>query len=352
MLTVCKAAECETTPSQATAGERGQLHLMMRRTRTLLVLAALALGAPAALAQPMPFGAATPAAPTDARSTDARTTLANAESSKARLEAELAGLAERRTSAQEQLQGRARALYRLGRAGMLPVAGGFDAMLGHLARVGRLRRMVQSDMGAVRFLENRGQVLEVEVARATREVTAAQTQVTVDEARQQVVEAQRLQAVFAQDYMPRLPVAPIPIQAPSYGSIRVVDEPARGPTFSTLRGALPVPIVGPVQVREAVRDDGPGLEFLSAGGTQVRTVAAGRVAFSGRSGSYGRLVIIDHEQSFFTVYGGLGASHVRVGDWVGTGAIVGRVAAEVEPALFFEVRRGTRSLDARSWLGL
>lgn len=338
----------------------------MSHTRTTLLLIVLALAAPAiaqpAMPQPvmpqpvMPQATAAgapAAAPTVTSDLDlARDAVAAAQTGKARFEAELAGLAERRATAKSQLRARTRALYRLGRAGMLPVAGGFDALLGHLARVGRLRRMVESDVGAVSFLENREDVLSGEVARAATELTAAQARLTALEARQQVLEAQRLQAVFAQDYMPRLPVAPIPVQPQSYGSIRVVDEPASGPSFSSQRGNLSLPINGPVQVREAVRDDGPGLEFLSAPGTSVRAVAAGRVAFAGRHGTYGRLVIIDHEGSFFTVYGGLGGSHVRVGDWIGAGASLGDVAAAPESALFFEVRRGTRSLDARSWLGL
>ena len=81
--------------------------------------------------------------------------------------------------------------------------------------------------------------------------------------------------------------------------------------------------------------------------------ADGRVAFSQPYGAYGRMVILDHGNSFYTVYGGLGQSDVQVGDWVGMSTRVGTLAPSGPDAImFFEVRRGTKSLDARSWLGL
>jgi septal ring factor EnvC (AmiA/AmiB activator) len=85
----------------------------------------------------------------------------------------------------------------------------------------------------------------------------------------------------------------------------------------------------------------------------VRAVSAGRVAFSDRYGSYGRLVILDHGDGYYTVYGGLGAVEVRVGDDLSRQARIGSIGTDFAPAaLFFEVRKGTRTLDPRAWLGL
>jgi len=65
------------------------------------------------------------------------------------------------------------------------------------------------------------------------------------------------------------------------------------------------------------------------------------------------MVIIDHGSSFYTVYGGLGSTDVQVGDWIGMSTRIGTLdSAGTDAILFFEVRRGTRPLDARSWLGL
>jgi septal ring factor EnvC (AmiA/AmiB activator) len=110
-----------------------------------------------------------------------------------------------------------------------------------------------------------------------------------------------------------------------------------------------------VRIRVARRDesDGPGLELQAPAGTPVRAVAAGRVAFSDRYGSYGRIVILDHGDGYYTVYGGLGAVEVRVGDDLSRDARIGSVGSDFNPpSLFFEVRKGTRTLEPRSWLGL
>ncbi|MCB9637136.1 MAG: hypothetical protein H6721_33925, partial [Sandaracinus sp.] len=99
-------------------------------------------------AAPMPAVAPPAAAPAEAPSDP----VAEAESEKVRLEAEVAALAEQRAHTEESLRARARALYRLRRSGMLPVAGGFEALLGHLSRVERLERMVSRDVRSSRFL--------------------------------------------------------------------------------------------------------------------------------------------------------------------------------------------------------
>jgi septal ring factor EnvC (AmiA/AmiB activator) len=138
-----------------------------------------------------------------------------------------------------------------------------------------------------------------------------------------------------------------------YG-LRVVDAKPE-PTFARERGNLAIPVSGEFAVRDAQRDesDGPGLEFLARAGTTVRSAAAGRVAFSDIYGSYGRLVILDHGDNYYTVYGGLGNVDVRVGDDLSRSARIGTIASSrSDPSLFFEVRRGTRSLPPRGWLGL
>ena len=128
-----------------------------------------------------------------------------------------------------------------------------------------------------------------------------------------------------------------------------------GDSFSARRGSLAMPITGEVRVVDARRaeSDGPGLELQVPEGTPVRAAAAGRVAFSDHHGSYGRLVILDHGDAFYTVYGGLGAVEVRVGDDLSERARIGAVGNDTHPnALFFEVRKGTRTMPPRSWLGL
>lgn len=320
----------------------------------LLVLSlAVCLGVPAAYGQPTPAVPQTIGQRVAAIDADIARMLAEIESKsarKARVDAEIAGLGERRAAARRRLKVRARALYRLTHAGILPVSGGFEAMLGHAARVERLERMVRSDIGGLASLSQRGEALRRETAQLAQAVEEGrrflrELQTRKAALQQEQTNAQQMQATLSR------PTPAMGAAQPSYGSIRVVDEAA--PSFTSQRGNLVLPLTVRTTYRDARRDDGPGLEFLAPAGSLVRAAAEGRVAFSARYGSYGRLVILDHGDSYFTVYGGLGTALVAVGDHVGRGARIGDVGSDPSPAaLFFEVRRGTRSLDARSWLGL
>jgi len=135
--------------------------------------------------------------------------------------------------------------------------------------------------------------------------------------------------------------------------------------FRSLKGKLPFPIAGRAEIRRVRRPaaPGPGLEMQAPVGTPVRAVAAGRVAFADRYDPFGRIVILDHGDHYYTVMGDLGSVDVRVGDDLSAGAKVGSVGAGSAgpdagadsvraPALYFEVRRGANAVDPAVWLGL
>jgi len=324
----------------------------MRRLRSLIpLLLALGVG-PAAAQAPGTYGRMPSLAEIERGLADTRAEIERARAQKGRLESEIEGLEERREAAKALLVARTRALYRVRRAGMLPVAGGFVALLSHLARVERLERMVEGDVEALRFLRQRAEALREEGGSTDSELTSLEGRLAALEAQERQLQQMQYTNVFGQVYLPNLPAAPAPAEAIPYGTLRVVDPAPVASGFSTYRGRLGSPIAGEMRIREAVREDGPGLELITAAGTPVRSVAEGRVAFSQTYGSYGRMVILDHGDSFYTVFGGLGRVDVQVGDWVARGTVVGSVGSGAPPALFVEVRRGTRSLDTRSWLGL
>jgi len=286
----------------------------------------------------------------DAEIAEQREAIAEVATERERIDAEVAGLADRRAAAREQLGTRARALYRVQRAGMLPVAGGFDAMLTHLARVERLERIVRSDLGAVRFLGERETALRGEEAALEERVRIAEAEVQrlaqERAAVQQRAESERMYAGIFSAPAPRLPMPQAQPQ-PGYGlTVRGQQTQAR---FSAQRGQLALPVGAGGEVRDARRDDGTGLEFTVRAGTTVRAVADGRVAFSRRYGRYGLMVVLDHGDSFYTVYAGLQDASAQLGNWIARSGRIGGASAQ---PVYFEVRRGTRSLDTRSWLGL
>ena len=277
----------------------------------------------------------------------------HAQTRQAQIDAEISGLADKREEAEERLHDRARALYRIRRAGMLPIAGGFDALMGHLARVQRLSRMVKGDLDTMDFLGERGAALRVERNELAKALQEAQIAVQALEAKKEEIEHSQRSASLFQDTLRGAPQE-TPINNVGYGRIRVSgDMDDLGDGFAQMRGQLALPVQGSMRIGGSSREGAPGLEFYGRAGGPVRAAADGKVAFARSYGAYGLMVIIDHGSSFYTVYGGLGSTDVQVGDWVGMSTRVGTLdTATPDAIIFFEVRRGTRPLDARSWLGL
>lgn len=83
----------------------------------------------------------------------------------------------------------------------------------------------------------------------------------------------------------------------------------------------------------------------------IGAVADGRVIFAGPFRSYGKVVIVEHGGSFFSVYGELGETSAVKGDRVRAGQPLAR-ASEAGSAgrYYLELRRGTEALDPEDWL--
>lgn len=86
-----------------------------------------------------------------------------------------------------------------------------------------------------------------------------------------------------------------------------------------------------------------GVDLLAKEGTPVLAVDAGTVAFASTQGSYGNLIVINHEGGRQTRYAHLkdvtvaAGNAVKAGDKIGTVGITGRPDVE-QPHLHFEVR--------------
>lgn len=291
---------------------------------------------------------------------DANLALDEAMTHRDRATAELAGLGDRRAAITTRLYARGRVLYRLTRSHPFGGGIGLVGLIEHASRVEKMRRMVSADLELSRGLANRGVQLSGELRNLEAAIAAAQAKVAAAEQLARVAEEQAAaEAMFAAAFESSSSAGgryenDAPGRGSGHGgSFGVADDEPSGAGFASVRGRLPLPVSVPCQTRDGRREDGPGIEFLVPAGTPVRAVAPGRVAFSDRYGSYGRLVIVDHGDSYYSVYGGLGRVDVRVGDELSAMVRIGDVNAESQPSsLFFEVRRGTRTLDPHAWLGL
>ena len=88
-------------------------------------------------------------------------------------------------------------------------------------------------------------------------------------------------------------------------------------------------------------------------GTAVRAVFAGDVVYAQWLKGYGNLVVLDHGDGVFTLYGHLLTGTAPRGTRVALGEVVGRVADPPEdevPGVYFEIRESRTSVDPRGWL--
>lgn len=70
-----------------------------------------------------------------------------------------------------------------------------------------------------------------------------------------------------------------------------------------------------------------GVDYAAASGTAIKATAAGKIAFKGRKGGYGNVVIIQHGRQYSTLYGHMKsfAAGLRTGSTVHQGQLIGYV---------------------------
>lgn len=95
-----------------------------------------------------------------------------------------------------------------------------------------------------------------------------------------------------------------------------------------------------------------GIEIGANEGTDVRAVHAGTVAYAAPFTGYGTLVIVDHGNNAFSLYGHLSQSDVTAGAAIAKGSVVGRAGRTPAgtPAVYFELRIDGRPVDPVQWL--
>ena len=89
-------------------------------------------------------------------------------------------------------------------------------------------------------------------------------------------------------------------------------------------------------------------------GTDISAVHHGRVVFSNYMRGFGLLVIIDHGDSFMSLYAHNQELMRETGDWVQSGDIVaqaGNTGGLINPALYFEIREKGLPVNPKKWLG-
>jgi murein hydrolase activator len=126
------------------------------------------------------------------------------------------------------------------------------------------------------------------------------------------------------------------------------------------RGALAWPATGIVTGRFGRQSLGRfgtpisrnGIEISLADGQVVRAVHEGTVAYAEPFVGYGNLVILDHGDGEYTLYGYLAAMYVATGDRLEAREPIGTSGRSPSgnPALYFELRVDGKPVDPLQWL--
>jgi murein hydrolase activator len=141
----------------------------------------------------------------------------------------------------------------------------------------------------------------------------------------------------------------------------VPGGPSTGSGLDAMRGRLDWPVKGHVSApfgkfkhpefaAEIVRK---GIDIDAPLGDAIRAVERGRVVYANHFSGYGNMMIVDHGERYYTIYGHLGEMLKKNGDDVRRGEILGRVGEGDSwsgAKLYFEMRKDGRSVDPMAWL--
>ncbi|MBM4362287.1 MAG: peptidoglycan DD-metalloendopeptidase family protein [Deltaproteobacteria bacterium] len=243
---------------------------------------------------------------------------------------------------------RGRAYTKLARAGLLPLGGGLEALVDHAAKLERLRRSIAQDLERERAIADERRTLGAarEALRVRQDVLSTERE-ALARSHTAILAAEEREAAFRRAFLGEGPaVAHTAVYGSASGALTGEDL-ERG--FPALRGRLPFPVEGRVEIRESRRSGGePGLDMTTPSGARVGVVFPGRVAFADDYADLGKTVLVDHGGGYFTVTSRLSAIDVRVGETVAPGDRLGAAWG----TLRLEIRRGGRAVDPGPWFGI
>ncbi len=130
--------------------------------------------------------------------------------------------------------------------------------------------------------------------------------------------------------------------------------------FSTLRGKLRLPVRGELAgrfgaPRGAAGTEAKGLFIRTPGGQPVRAIAGGLVVYADWMRGFGNLLILDHGESYLSIYANNESLLKELGDAVAPGepiATTGSSGGNEETGLYFEMRHLGRPFDPLRWVKL
>jgi len=128
-------------------------------------------------------------------------------------------------------------------------------------------------------------------------------------------------------------------------------------SFAKLKGKLAWPLKG--KLRKLFGRTKPesdlrwqGVKIEAANGSHVMAVSHGRVAFADWLRGLGNLIIIDHGNSYLSLYGHNESLFKTAGEWVEAGDVISSVGSsggEQKAGLYFEIRKKGKPQNPTRW---
>ena len=133
-----------------------------------------------------------------------------------------------------------------------------------------------------------------------------------------------------------------------------------GTGMGAMRGKLSWPVKGELKsefgkarhrefAAEVFRN---GIDIDAPPGEEIKAVEKGRVVYADRFSGYGKMVIVDHGERYYTIYAHLSEILKKNGDGVRRGETLGLVGDSDSlsgAGLYFEMRKDGRSIDPVPW---
>ena len=289
------------------------------------------------------------------------------------IEAEVGSLVPRIAQHKQFLRKRVAALYRLGGLSYLRLLLSIDERRDPVKAVSMLSFLVSHDARALARFQGEREQLQARYAElADRQRQLAGVRRMVEERQRAMASARNtkermLRTLQSEGSHEEVKLAGLEEKARRLEHLLEVLSRQNGAAagsaidIRTVQGALAWPVKGKI-VEQFGKQRNPkfstitfnnGLKIAAAAGTEVHAVFAGTVLFSQWFKGYGNLVILDHGNRVFSLYGNLKSPSVLVGAQIGAGQAIAGVG-EAEEAqsgyLYFEIRQDNKPEDPQKWL--
>lgn len=288
------------------------------------------------------------------------------------------------------LRRRVRAIYKQGRHGYVQALLSSEDLSGASRRVRYLAAIASQDhrmVAAYTAALEQLQAKELELERSRKELTLSQKAVAAKH--EEILAEQRERRVLLAKVQERkkghlaairqLELAAKDLQSligrlqrekriqTGRGSAPAEPQPAQpnseggAGAFAALKGRLPWPTPGTL-ASPFGRQEHPryrtvtfnrGIEINAPEGQKIIAVSDGAVLYADWFKGYGRLIVLDHGDGYYTVYAHVAEMLVKIGDRAAKGqsiALVGNTGSTAGSQLYFEVRYRGRPQDPVAWL--